>query len=497
MPARIFEQRRYGAKRRVIPYFVTSITPTYGAELISDPGLEGVYTGGLCAGLSNQNGGPSQSADVHSGAKAQQSQISAQYGFIRKQTIPVTIGTWYRFAEWAKRTAGATNDNVPNFYALTTQYVYTPPITEANWTLKEGRFHALASNNGELRISSSGAAAGWDTVIVDDISVKAINFPSMLAKLKTSASGDTCIGVKLTPIACVHGGLILNLDSAINPQNYVIAYLEKVNSGLTYLHIDKCVGGTVAVILGGVTNPVTIAAGAELEIKKTGTTYKVYYNRALVTSQTINEGTINNNTLHGQFANSDRIIFTGMRVKNLKNIFPIGDSRTAGTIEQMYVPMVFGTFENCARFATTGWKIANVKAGIDAKLAGLAATPDYVLINMGVNDATGVPMTSEADFKADYAYVLDAIHTKWSGAKIYLARVWNRAKKTECATVNGWLAQIAAGRTDTFLGPDESVTIENGDDGAAYTTDGLHYNAAGTKVWATAWETSLGIPLCQ
>lgn len=498
----MFKESRFGKIvrdqefiRLLDAYFSEVITPTYGAEVIADPGLEGTYVGGLCNGLTNGSGGPSQSSDSHGGLKAQKSAISAAFGYIRVEGLSIVTGNWYRAAAYIKRLTGATGDNTPLYYDADTGYCYAEVSTNHEYTLKEITFHSLGTRaDGEFRISSSAAGAGWDSIVFDDISFRQIITSSMFFRCKTSVGSNFDSGATFTPKNMNPGGLVVSLDSTLVPQNYVLVYIQKNDSMPgSYLHVDKCVGGAYTVLLGGVTQPVTLASGAELEVKKIGTSYKIYYNRLLISTQVIADAGIVSNTLHGQFSSSPRVIFSGFRVKELKNIYCIGDSRTAGAAEVGYVPMVFGTYETPTRYAFAGWTIATVKAGIDAELAGAVGTPDYVLINMGVNDAN--VGTAEGPFKSDYAYVLNALNAKWPNAKIYVARFWMRGFTAACTTYWNYIQSVVATHSHCYLGPSEATTIENGDDGVTYTVDGLHYNSAGIKVWATAWEAVLSLPL--
>src|SRR3990167_3969201 len=75
-------------------------TPTQGAEMFTDPGLEGNYTAGLNDNLT-KIGSPivSQSADVHGGSKAQEfTGVAANDRIQQAQTL--IVGTWYRASCW-------------------------------------------------------------------------------------------------------------------------------------------------------------------------------------------------------------------------------------------------------------------------------------------------------------------------------------------------------------------------------------------------------------
>jgi hypothetical protein len=56
-----------------------------------------------------------------------------------------------------------------------------------------------------------------------------------------------------------------------------------------------------------------------------------------------------------------------------------------------------------------------------------------------------------------------------------------------------WLNDVLASRSGwAFPGPDERVFLENGDDGASMTDDGVHPNALGEYRSAQEWRRCIG-----
>lgn len=151
-------------------------------------------------------------------------------------------------------------------------------------------------------------------------------------------------------------------------------------------------------------------------------------------------------------------------------------------------------FENEPRgWAVGGATAASIKAGIDANIALHASvtglTRSVFLVNIGANDMGA----TESQWKADYQYIIDALVAKWPDAEIFLAKPWRRGYATECTALAGWIdALVAANPTTCFLGHDERVWLEGGNDGTTMTTDGIHYSAAGQAECANQWKTILG-----
>ena len=109
----------------------------------------------------------------------------------------------------------------------------------------------------------------------------------------------------------------------------------------------------------------------------------------------------------------------------------------------------------------------------------------------GANDANdGV---TEATWKANYGYILDAIHAKWPNALLYVMRPWTRGYNAECDLFAAWIGDLVTARAGwAFLGPDERDFLENGDDGVTYTSDGTHPNTAGYALTAAQWQAVMG-----
>jgi lysophospholipase L1-like esterase len=188
-------------------------------------------------------------------------------------------------------------------------------------------------------------------------------------------------------------------------------------------------------------------------------------------------------------------VITQTAARQTVNILPYGDSKTAGAGETSYVPFLcrgIGTFETPTRIAVGGRSTASAASAVAAELAAASGTPNYICYNLGANDVTSLP--AEATWKANTAAILDAMHTKWPSAQIYLARPWRRSYAAECNTLATWQDAVMATRAWAHVGPDERVFLENGDDGARYTSDGVHPTTPdGYILTAAAWKTAMGL----
>jgi len=139
-----------------------------------------------------------------------------------------------------------------------------------------------------------------------------------------------------------------------------------------------------------------------------------------------------------------------------------------------------------------GYTLSNAKSVIDANLATRFDNPTWALLNYGANDVTALP--TEAQWKSDLTYILDALHVKYPSMQVYIMRPWKRSEATDCNSLATWISDVVATRSSfAHLGPDERVFLENGDDGVTYTSDGIHPNAAGYALTAAEWKTVLGL----
>lgn len=175
----------------------------------------------------------------------------------------------------------------------------------------------------------------------------------------------------------------------------------------------------------------------------------------------------------------------------------IGDSKTAAAVNT-WPDQLVSTLDGLTVDVQT-WRQDNV--GLSASTAGywaanlsniLVGQKDnhaVVLVNLGVNDFA---TATETQWKADMLNVLDAVKARWPAAEIYLMRPWKRNFNAKADTFAGWIADLIASRSFLHAGPDERVWLRGSDDGAAMTTDGIHYNAAAQVEAATQWRAVLG-----
>lgn len=137
------------------------------------------------------------------------------------------------------------------------------------------------------------------------------------------------------------------------------------------------------------------------------------------------------------------------------------------------------------RYGIGGASVGSMKTYVDSNLASVTGAAHLVTINLGANDVGSMPV--EATFKANLTSIIDSVRAKWSGVKVYVDLTWSRSRTTEHDTLNGWKEDVidSYAGDNVFVGMDERIWFENGDDGVTYSTgDGVHYNAAAQPVCA-------------
>lgn len=227
---------------------------------------------------------------------------------ITATVAPLTTGAWYQTAF----TQGGFGGGTVAVVLGTTVF----PTHGANGTFTEvGRATSTA-----FALRGVGL-----TDTIDNVSASVLTLASMFASVAVSTQ-NVLIDINVTLSSGTSGlpaGLVLNLDSAGTPANFVIAYLD----GNGNAKLEKCVAGTYTSVISAT---VTYSAGATIRVIKNGTSYSLFYNGAAVGStSTISDVGVVGNTLHGLFSTS--------ALNSLDNfqIFPVGTSNEFGGLDSL------------------------------------------------------------------------------------------------------------------------------------------------------------------
>jgi hypothetical protein len=267
--------------------------------MFTNPGAEGTYSSGLAPSWGKGGTGtPSEeNSIIHGGLAAQKWVGGASGSGVYPNSVTVTKDVWYLYSGWIQVDAGTGQLRRNNGYlanillskeAPTGGFVNLIAIDRANTT-------------GVETIVGRQSGAPSATLYYDDASLKPLTTASMFATLLTRKT-DVTVAVAVTLATAptgggifTPGGVVVSLDNPANPLNYVLGYYYG-----TKCYLDKCVAGVYTNLIAATT---TYAAGATVQVVKSGTTYQLFYNGAQVgANQTISDATVVNNTRHGMFS---------------------------------------------------------------------------------------------------------------------------------------------------------------------------------------------------
>jgi len=145
-----------------------------------------------------------------------------------------------------------------------------------------------------------------------------------------------------------------------------------------------------------------------------------------------------------------------------------------------------------AALAVVGGRAVTLSTGVDAWIAAADRAPEWALVDIGINDLSA-PATSEADYKTQLAYTLDAIHAAWPSCKALVSKIWGRGFDAQADTMAGWIDSVLATRSPwAAVGDDERVWMKGSDNGATMSSDGIHYSSAGNTEKAIRVRVAMG-----
>lgn len=280
------------------------VTPTLGEELLTNGGFEGTYTDGLAANWMKL-GSPTvgESSTAHGGSKAQSFAATATSNLV-DQSVSIAAGTWFLNGAWCKATAGTGGNPRWRNFQSGGDYKTTSDIRATDYTWRQMIGVALGANTVNCGIIDLGGS-GFDTILIDDASFKALTFASLVALVDLGVSG---VNVQCSPTVPTvgqagneisHCGVIANCNAAKN--SYILGLYWR-GSGVGNAQLYKIVNGAPTRLISTAT---TYSAGAPLIVKRTAaTTFQLWYNGVQIgTDQTISDAEIVGNTYHGMFSN--------------------------------------------------------------------------------------------------------------------------------------------------------------------------------------------------
>jgi hypothetical protein len=254
--------------------------PSQGAEIMSDPGLEGVYVVGLAPDFgSMQDGvGSEENVIVHGGGKAQKAVWTLGTSILSHTNA--ASSEWWIYTGWVQNSAGMWINLLDGVHRLN-----------------------LDASGSYAQFVMTGRRGNWmptyntdqaNTYYVDDISLKQLTLSELFSSMETSQA-NVVIDVDLVLTKGTNAGLVLRLDSAATPANFILAYHDGTN-----IHLEKCVAGTYTSLIN---IACTYSANATMKVILDGSKVTIFYNNYKYgTTQTISDVGILSNTIHGLFS---------------------------------------------------------------------------------------------------------------------------------------------------------------------------------------------------
>lgn len=272
--------------------------PTLGAELLTDGGLENWTTAtNLTSWIESISGASTinRDADASQGAFAARFDIDASNNsaFLRQDVA--TVNRWFRLDAVAKTNTSA------SVSLGTTNNPWLMAVTRSLPASYSAYFATGRAINASLIIARSAATGA--SFYFDDLRFREISLPTTLATIAGTPTQTAAAKIH-TLTTGTQAGVVSLLDSASNPQNFLIGYHDGTN-----VRLDKCVSGAYTNLI---TTAVAFTSLAQIEIRRpSGNTFQLWYNGTQRgTDQTVSDAGIIGNTIYGLFSTYDGNLFS-------------------------------------------------------------------------------------------------------------------------------------------------------------------------------------------
>jgi hypothetical protein len=290
-------------------------SPNVGSEIVDNGDME------LDSDWYGRNSPPTnERSDVqkHGGTYSRHVVVDAQYEGCY-QNVNVEVDTWHQVQAWVY---GNDRDIQVGYFANEGSWLGKQTVPAA-WTEFVATFRVPNTASSDFVISRSANAVTDADFYTDDFSLKPLTLSELLASVDDAATADVVVSVELTISQFTQAGVVLNLDDASDPANFVIGTYDRQAN---LVKLEKCVAGVYTQVIG---SGKTYVEGAALVVVKEGTSYYLYYNNVKVGStSTISDAGIVDNTKHGLFST-----YSGNRLDNF-TLFPRGSGGEFGRLNR-------------------------------------------------------------------------------------------------------------------------------------------------------------------
>lgn len=275
--------------------------PTLGGELLTDGGFENWTSATALTNWDEFIAGTSivnrESSIVHGGMYACRLNVSAGGDLAQIARPGGTIARgWYRSSVWVR------SDLATQFVVGLAGVSEIFLSSDTTWAEKFS-VHRASGANFYLLGRVSGISNGR-TIYLDDASLKNITLATTVATVAGSAANQTASAKIHTLTTGTPAGVVSLLDSASNPQNFLLAYHDGTN-----VRLEKCVSGVYTNLI---TSAVAFTSLAQIEIRRpSGNTFQLWYNGVQRgVDQTVSDAGIISNTIYGLFSTFSGNLFS-------------------------------------------------------------------------------------------------------------------------------------------------------------------------------------------
>jgi hypothetical protein len=271
------------------------VTPEMGGEILTNGNME---TGDPPDNWTPIDSTLSAYAEERTGGTGTQSLLVTPTGTgyaYAEQQITNSVGDWIYANGWVK-TTDSNYVGIRVGGSMYYNYYY-------NWTKVDVVARATSNN---INVGVRGGYYSDQFFYADDFSAKVLSLPSLFSTVSESTN-NIVVSTDVTLTKRTPAGLVLNLDNASNPQNFVIAYHDGTN-----IVLEKNVNGTYTTLIN---TAATYSAGATLKVIRKDNVYKLVYNGVQIGSdQTISDVSIVDNTLQGIFSTYSGNTFDNFKI---------------------------------------------------------------------------------------------------------------------------------------------------------------------------------------
>ena len=429
--------------------------PTLLGELMVDPGMELDAIEWADQGTPTTNA--RDNAQAHGGTYSRHLVSDAASEGCR-QNAGGGVGAWNLASTWLYVAGGSA--------LLSADGISTIKQTTAAWEQHMAVGRQTVGNFWNLIMSGTTVSDFY----ADDASCQQISLPTMFASVPDLSIDNVIVSTRVPTLhQGISAGVVMHLDDAATPQNFLVAHLREAIPlpGVGTIELLQCAAGVYTSLIA-TSIWVTNKANARLAIYKSGTTYQLWYNGVQIGANQTIAGLTQNS--HGLFMQYTGPVLDDFAVTSgpILTLGIIGDSITDGNGEWpdlLANHINYGMMKKANRSASGN----SIMTGMDAQIAAAVGDDaDIIIIALGTNDG------SDAGLQAEYLENVQEIAASNAGATIYCMGILPKTVDTFRDENNTKIAAAAAAASVTYWNTDGWIVP------ATDTGDGKHPNAAGT-----------------